>query len=599
MRYRYIVLSLIFSISVSGCLKNEVIYSESLDGSDVSLSDTNSEDAGIISVCNSEESGVICIGVSAVKLTPEKYEMVKSELLSEHEYCPEKDGKGNCGVISQSKWKGLSSKWKSQFFYDCGTDRICPEDPEYKGPDEDGSEGDGVYQGYWIAGYNNSTPMMGVHDDIWARTVVLRHNSTTVAIVSMDFVGFFKSDVDRIRTLVKRKAPSLDMDGINIMSTHSHASIDTMGLWGPEDPFGGLMYETGANDDFIKDVANKVADSIVQAGISMQKGRIRAITERVGIEQMANDVRDPFIIDDNMSVIVFESLSGDRLATMINWGDHPEMLGGITNYISSDWVHYLRQGIEEGIDTGKKIPASGGMAMYIQGAQGGMITPLDMDIYDDDGNLIKEQHSYKAIRQIGYNIARKAYELSVKAPYIDNLNLFYKNLEYRIPLENKYFWMMFDMGWLRDRPKWKIDPQKESWIDNVEIMTEVSLMRIGDIEIQCVPGELFPELAVGGYREPFDYSFGHKIIRQDNEYPPDLSKAPEGPYIRDIMKGKVKLISVLCNDSIGYLVPEYDFELSDTNPYLDSAPGEHYEETRSIGKKQIEIMLENIRKLYE
>ncbi|MCX7958890.1 MAG: hypothetical protein N3B13_07570, partial [Deltaproteobacteria bacterium] len=415
--------------------------------------------------------------------------------------------------------------------------------------------------------------------------------------VSLDFIGFFKSDVDRIRGQLRQKAAGLNLDGINIMSSHSHASIDTMGLWGPEDPFGGLMYEPGYSEKYLKEVINKVVDAVIQAGISMQKARVRGITERIGIEQIANDVRDPFIIDDNMSVLVFESLKNERIATIVNWGAHPEMLGGITNFLSSDWVHYLRDGIENGVSEGKNIPPSGGVTIFIQGSQGGMITPLGIDIYDDDGKLIEQQHSYKAIKQIGYNLARKAYELSLKADYISNLQVEYKRAEYKIPLENKYFWMMFDLGWLRDRPKWKIDPSKESWIDNVEIMTEVSLVRIGDIEIQTVPGELFPELAVGGFREPYEYSFEKSIIKPDNKYPPDISKAPAGPYIRDLMKGKVKIISVLCNDSIGYLVPEYDYKISETNPYLDSAPGEHYEETRSIGVRQIQIMLENIKNL--
>lgn len=588
-------------IAIVGCVENEIIYLDANNGlSDTSINDVLVEDTNIspYSDCDSNENGVLCIGAAKVKLTPEKYEMVKSELLDEHSYCPELDRAGNCGVINQKKWKELSSKWKSQFFYDCGTDRICPYDPNYQKPDEDGSEGDGVFQGFWIAGYNNSTPVMGVHDDIWARALVLRHNGKTVALVTLDFVGFFKSDIDRIRAQVRQKAPNLKIDGINIMSSHSHASIDTMGLWGPEDPFGGLMYEPGYSEKYIKEVINKVVDAVIQAGVTMQKGRVRAITKRVGIEQLANDVRDPFIIDDNMSVLIFETLKSERIATVVNWGSHPETLGGITNYISSDWVHYLREGIENGINEGKKVPPAGGMAMFIQGAQGGMITPLDMDLYDDDGNPIKQVHSYKAIKQIGYNLARKAYELSLESPYIDNLTIEYKRIEYRIPLENKYFWMMFDLGWLRDRPKWKIDPSKESWIDNVEILTEVTLLRIGDIEIQSVPGELFPEFAVGGYKEPYEYSFGRSIISPDNKYPPDLSKAPEGPYVRDIMKGKVKLISVLCNDSIGYLVPEYDYKISESNPYLESAPGEHYEETRSIGVKQIEIMLQKIKELH-
>ncbi|MCX7959403.1 MAG: hypothetical protein N3B13_10180, partial [Deltaproteobacteria bacterium] len=292
-------------------------------------------------------------------------------------------------------------------------------------------------------------------------------------------------------------------------------------------------------------------------------------------------------------------LKKNRLATLVNWGSHPEGLAGTSNLISSDYVFFLREAIEKGISEGsKRIPPSGGTALFMQGAQGGMITNLHMPVFDDDGNRIEQENSFKAIRQVGYNIARKAYELAVESEYLNNVDISVKKIEYRIPLENKFFWMMFDLGWLRDRPKWKIDPSKETFIDNVEIMTEVMRMRIGDIDIQTIPGELFPELAVGGYKEPFEYSFGHKIIDESNSYPPDLSKAPEGPYIREMMKGKVKILSGLGNDFLGYILPEYDFKLSDDYPYFTSAPGDHYEETRSAGIKQVNIMLEKIRELY-
>ncbi len=600
---KYFIIIPIIMISLVFCIdKNEIIYSSSDVSSDTYILDEVSTDisTGPVSNCNATERDVICVGAIAVKLTPEKYEIVKSELFNDREYCPELDGPGRCGYINNNKWKELSSKWKTDFFYDCGTDRICPGDPEYKGPDADGSENNGIFDGYWVAGYNSSTPMQGVHDDIWARIIVLRKNDITAALIYIDYIGFFKSDIDRIRSIIKKKAPAIGFDSINISSTHTHASIDTMGMWGPDNPFSGITEQSGANDNYIKEISNKIVDGTIQAAVSMQEARIKTITRRVGIDQIANDVRDPFIIDDNMSVVAFENLKGERIATLINWGAHPETLGGITNYVSSDYVHYLREAIEKGISgTPEDIPPSGGIAVFMQGAQGGMITTLDMDMYDDYGNKIEHRESYKNIQQVGYNIARKAYDLLNNAEYLYDISLNYKQIVYRTPLENKWFWIMFDLGLFRDRPKWKIDPSKENWIDNIEIETEVSRLDIGDITILFIPGELFPELAVGGYKEPYEYSFGHKIISEENQYPPDIKSAPEGPYIRDIMKGRVKMLSILGNDSLGYLVPEYDFKLNEANPYMDSAPGDHYEETRSIGIENVRIMLEKIKELYK
>jgi hypothetical protein len=39
----------------------------------------------------------------------------------------------------------------------------------------------------------------------------------------------------------------------------------------------------------------------------------------------------------------------------------------------------------------------------------------------------------------------------------------------------------------------------------------------------------------------------------------------------------------LTNDMLGYLMPAYDFELDADAPFIDEAPGDHYEETNSIG----------------
>lgn len=593
-------------LTLTGCLSNEIIYDTTDLAGDATLSDisVSGDISGDVSTgpspnCDSHEEGILCVGVAQRSISPERYEIVKRELLTEHSYCPEFDGPGNCGSIDTSKWKNLSKKWKSDFFYDCGTDRVCPGDPNYVSPDRDGSEGDGEFQGYWIAGYADSTPMVGVHDDISARAIVIRDKKMSLAIVTLDLIGFFKSDVDRVRRLINERAPLLGIEDVLIVSSHTHSSIDTVGMWGPQDPFGEVPYESGVNEPYMREVIGKIVDAIIEAGTSMQKCRVRSITKRVGIEQMANDLRDPFIIDDNMSVVVFEDLNKNRIATLVNWGAHPEGLAGKSNLISSDYVYYLREAIEKGISEGKdQIPPSGGMAFFIQGALGGMITTLHLSIYDDDGEKIEHGNSFQAIKIVGYNIARKAVEISGEAEYLKDTSLSLIRREYRIPLENKFFWMMFDLGWLRDRPKWKIDPTKETYIDNVEIETEVTRIKIGDIDIQSVPGELFPELAVGGYREPYEYSFGHPIIEDSNRYPPDLLNAPEGPYIRDIMKGSVRLIAGLGNDFLGYILPEYDFKLSEDYPYFKSAPGDHYEETRSVGIKHLNIMLDNIKALY-
>jgi hypothetical protein len=54
----------------------------------------------------------------------------------------------------------------------------------------------------------------------------------------------------------------------------------------------------------------------------------------------------------------------------------------------------------------------------------------------------------------------------------------------------------------------------------------------------------------------------------------------------------------LCNDELGYIIPENDFILNDETPYINAAKDRfdrrHYEETNSVGPKVAENLLNNI-----
>ena len=96
-------------------------------------------------------------------------------------------------------------------------------------------------------------------------------------------------------------------------------------------------------------------------------------------------------------------------------------------------------------------------------------------------------------------------------------------------------------------------------------------------------GELLPELAIGGYDGSRINAPGVPLIEDGNVNPPDVSKAPEGPYIKERMQSTYPWLIGLANDELGYIIPPYNFELADTMPWVNEAPGDHYEETNSLG----------------
>ena len=93
-------------------------------------------------------------------------------------------------------------------------------------------------------------------------------------------------------------------------------------------------------------------------------------------------------------------------------------------------------------------------------------------------------------------------------------------------------------------------------------------------------------LWLGGLEAPYEYTpADREVVDLSRENAPDLSMRPPGPFLRDLASDGAEQVLVfgLAQDFLGYLVPEFDYELHPVSPYLEEAPGEHYEETNSVG----------------
>ena len=117
------------------------------------------------------------------------------------------------------------------------------------------------------------------------------------------------------------------------------------------------------------------------------------------------------------------------------------------------------------------------------------------------------------------------------------------------------------------------------------VKTQAVVLTLGALTLYSVPGELFPELAVGGYDG--SRSFGATVV-PDDPLAPDLAAAPAPPYLHDLMPGRHRWAIGLGLDGsgpeeLGRMVPPYDFKLNPGLPCLSEAEGDHYEETSSVG----------------
>jgi len=111
----------------------------------------------------------------------------------------------------------------------------------------------------WMAGFANGRAATGVHDDLWTRCVAMAAGGRPVVVCTVDSIGLFSDDVQRIREGTRAKAGRA-VDVI-VTSTHVHEAPDTMGLWGPQTGVSGIdeAYNQFVIDRTVEAAAEAVA----------------------------------------------------------------------------------------------------------------------------------------------------------------------------------------------------------------------------------------------------------------------------------------------------------------------------------------------------
>ncbi len=436
----------------------------------------------------------------------------------------------------------------------------------------------------YLAGYGfmGRTPV-GVHDPLYARILVLSDKKETLAIVGLDLIGFFRNQVEDLR-----KISGFDRPGryLFVASTHDHSGPDTLGLWGP---WPGV---SGVNSQYLQRIEKSVSEKIKELSQNLKPVRLSGITKELAPNGLCRDSRDPVVIDPYFSVIHVQDRAGKTVANLIHWPCHAEVLNHANKFLTADFPGVLCNRVEQ---------KSGGACVFINGPIGGLLTPEE--IKGKDGSWEENERIGKAVADFALQNLPKALPISSSKISVSSQTLF-------IPVQNsRYLLFLYSLVFghklflkdgtpLKESPYWialkhafhLLKPEESPWIKS-----EVSLIRIGPLTILGIPGEIFPELVIGGYHGR--YRFGHPLIKPNNPNPPDLSKAPKGPYLWDEMPGKIKIVAGLANDELGYMVPGYDFKATQDLIMEPRPKGDHYEETNSVGPAITDIVLKAAKSL--
>lgn len=413
--------------------------------------------------------------------------------------------------------------------------------------------GSGKFDAVWMAGFQNSKPAQGVNDDLWARAMVLDDGHTRLAWVVLDAIGFNGDDIISVR---KRLPNRFGIDYTIISSTHTHSAPDLIGLWGPS------TFKSGVNPEYVDRVKKGALEAIELATERLKPAYFRFAYDEYGSASMLGDTRKPLVMNPIINVMQALDVETDStLGTLVTWDNHPETIWNNNLMITSDFPHYLRDSIENGIwkDNELFMEGLGGTAIFAIGNIGGLMTthpsvPVESFI---TGEVFLEP-TFDKVKAQGENLgilALNALKSDTMSEFrFGGIDLRAKTIE--LPLDNRYFRLGAALG--------LFERGMSSWM---KVRSEVAYWKMGPASFLHHPSELYPEIAYGGIEAPENSDFN---------IPPQ-----EVPPLIEFMHGRYRFMPGLSNDMIGYVVPKSQWDTKP--PYTYDSESRPYGEINSLG----------------
>ena len=410
----------------------------------------------------------------------------------------------------------------------------------------------------------------GVHDPLFARAIVFQDSEgQKAALCSVDVCMIDREGISMMREYIASKS-DIPPGNILIAGTHTHS--------GP-----GLMQKTGlpcADDAAIEACLTKAATAVVNANQNLKDSTLyvgRAQEPRVSFNRrlkckdgkihMSWEMLDPeFIIEsygptDPELIALFVEQEGELKAAVVNFALHPAILAGDNWLYSADFPGYLAEAMT-------RLQGPGFVTMFFNGCCG--------DVTHIDWSDPTQGRGFHTTQRVGYMLAVAVQEaLNNKAP-VEGDTL--KVISEKVALE-RFKISPEDVKWSEEvLEKAKTNPTKgqvdglpdefyaDNWLrmhgkqdidDEVEVMT----IRVGDLGIVGLPGEIFCKL---------------------------------GLDVKKNSPAKNTIVSELANDAIGYMPTREAFEQGGYEPTPGST---HY--VSGSGNKLTESSKSQLNKLFK
>jgi neutral ceramidase len=324
---------------------------------------------------------------------------------------------------------------------------------------------------YTLGGYGErmNKPAEGIHDHIWAKALVLKKGNEKYAIVTIDILGLpsnVKTDL-----LKKIAGKGWSAENMMLLPSHSHGSLE-MAAINSKNVFG--VPQIGIfQPELLEFFIGKLEKLILEADQNYREVKIG--TGSTQLQGLNHNRRGDAAVDRELTVTRVDLTNGQPLAALVNWTAHPTFIDGEDMLVSAEWPGYMQSEMEKSIGNGVTV-------MYYNGAEGDQSPE-----YSGQGN------AYEKIQGYGKIIAGKAFEV-------------YKSIQPKTENELAFSYKIIDLPEQRAHPDFMKTGGAEYGLNDetIKVIMDalgpkkvgIGAVRIGDLIIAGIPGELVAELGI-------------------------------------------------------------------------------------------------------
>jgi hypothetical protein len=309
----------------------------------------------------------------------------------------------------------------------------------------------------------------GVHDQLYAQVTVFKNDiGDAMIIIAMDSAGYFYefagagpgvADVRRSIAEALKRDLKIEPQHILITTSHSHAATDLVGFWQKAGEPIDLQMLNQLEADLVQTCQDAVVD-LQPVDLYFGQG------ELAGYSGRDSDCSD--VIDNTVGILQPRTTDGEPLVTLVNYANHPTMMGEDNRLASSDFIWGFREEMQA---------QTGAPGVFLQGSIAAV----------HSGDLPVPGDGWDRTYNMGKLLADEVVETLPELVLGEVFDIHHRWKVVSCPIVGELVILAHEVY---DIPKRRYHTEGGSYVLDY---LEMSWHALGPAEFACVPGEPTPE----------------------------------------------------------------------------------------------------------